>query len=492
MSARFGVRLVNENLSLNMSKNVDFRDWYKQLVTKSELIDDYNLPGFYILRPWAFSIWETVQKYMVERFQEIGVKNISLPLFAPFMDKLEERYEDLFPNTYFLTHAGKDPIKHSIAIRPTSESLVYSDFGRWCRSWRDLPFRINHWSNALRWIENPIPFIYSREFLLQEGYSGFTNREESIDEVYKMLDIYNNIYSDLFAIPVLKGRKSEKGKLKGSDFSASIQIIEPNNGIGIQAASSTHLGQNFSKKFSIYFDNPKSPGEKEYIWLTRYTLSIRSIGALVMTFGDDFGLILPPKLAPIQVVIIPVGLDNCKNEKDKFNLIKNIKLINEKLKESGLRVEMDIREELKGVPIQLEIGLENLISRQIPLNIRFYNEKCILCLDNLASELKVLLKKIQSDMLKIKAKELNDSIEMCLDWELFISKLERHSILLSPFCGHLECEESIQLMLNLKGINSKLLNIPFEQPKDYFGKNCINPKCKEKVEFFALFGQSIC
>ncbi|CAK5083680.1 unnamed protein product [Meloidogyne enterolobii] len=447
------------------------------LVTKSELIDDYNLPGFYILRPYAYSIWKSVQKYMGERFQEIGVKNISLPLFAPFMDKLEERYEDLFPNTYFLTHAGKDPIKHSIAIRPTSESLVYSDFGRWCRSWRDLPFRINHWSNALRWIENPIPFIYSREFLLQEGYSGFTNREESIDEVYKMLDIYNNIYSDLFAIPVLKGRRSEKGKLKGSDFSTSIQIIEPNNGIGIQAASSTHLGQNFSKKFSIYFDNPKNPGEKEYIWLTRYTLSIRSIGALVMTFGDDFGLILPPKLAPIQVVIIPVGLDNCKNEKDKFNLIKNIKLINEKLNENGLRVEMDIREEiildlrpnqnfvqtsnlpwilldidldfldrfsnpvfsigrretfrqnsililllynkniffnfyvsnedksdywkLKGVPIQLEIGLENLISRQIPLNVRFYNEKCILCLDNLAGELKVLLEKIQSDMLKM-------------------------------------------------------------------------------------------
>uniref|UniRef100_A0A915MCW5 Proline-tRNA ligase class II C-terminal domain-containing protein n=1 Tax=Meloidogyne javanica TaxID=6303 RepID=A0A915MCW5_MELJA len=413
MSARFGARLVNENLSLNMSKNVDFRDWYKQLVTKSELIDDYNLPGFYILRPWAFSIWETVQKYMGERFQEIGVKNISLPLFAPFMDKLEERYEDLFPN---------------------------------------------------RWIENPIPFIYSREFLLQEGYSGFTNREESIDEVYKMLDIYNNIYSDLFAIPVLKGRKSEKGKLKGSDFSTSIQIIEPNNGIGIQAASSTHLGQNFSKKFSIYFDNPKSPGEKEYIWLTRYTLSIRSIGALVMTFGDDFGLILPPKLAPIQVVIIPVGLDNYKSDYWK----------------------------LKGVPIQLEIGLENLISRQIPLNIRFYNEKCILCLDNLASELNVLLKKIQSDMLKIKTKELNDCIEMCLDWELFISKLERHSILLSPFCGHLKCEESIELMLNSKGINSKLLNIPFEQPKDYSGKKCINPKCKEKVEFFALFGQSIC
>ncbi|CAK5125275.1 unnamed protein product [Meloidogyne enterolobii] len=371
------------------------------LVTKSELIDDYNLPGFFILRPWAFSIWESVQKYMGERFQEIAVKNISLPLFAPFMDKLEERYEDLFPNTYFLTHAGNDPIKHSIAIRPTSESLVYSDFGRWCRSWRDLPFRINHWSNALRWIENPIPFIYSREFLLQEGYSGFTNREESIDEVYKMLDIYNNIYSDLFAIPVLKGRRSEKGKLKGSDFSTSIQIIEPNNGIGIQAASSTHLGQNFSKKFSIYFDNPKNLGEKEYIWLTRYTLSIRSIGALVMTFGDDFGLILPPKLAPIQVVIIPVGLDNCKNEKDKFNLIKNIKLINEKLKESGLLVEMDIREELKGVPIQLEIGLENLISRQIPLNVRFYNEKCILCLDNLAGELEVLLEKIQSDMLKM-------------------------------------------------------------------------------------------
>uniref|UniRef100_A0A914MTB7 Proline-tRNA ligase class II C-terminal domain-containing protein n=1 Tax=Meloidogyne incognita TaxID=6306 RepID=A0A914MTB7_MELIC len=147
---------------------------------------------------------------------------------------------------------------------------------------------------------------------------------------------------------------------------------------------------------------------------------------------------------------------------------------------------------LKGVPIQLEIGLENLISRQIPLNIRFYNEKCILCLDNLASELNVLLKKIQSDMLKIKTKELNDCIEMCLDWELFISKLERHSILLSPFCGHLKCEESIELMLNPKGINSKLLNIPSEQPKDYFGKKCINPKCKEKVEFFALFGQSIC
>uniref|UniRef100_A0A1I8BQR2 AA_TRNA_LIGASE_II domain-containing protein n=1 Tax=Meloidogyne hapla TaxID=6305 RepID=A0A1I8BQR2_MELHA len=490
MTAKSGARFIKENLTLNISKNVDFLGWYKQLVTKSELIENYSLPGFYILRPWAFSMWEFVQKYIGERFLENGVKNVSLPLFVPFMDKLEERYEDLAPKTTFLTHAGKHPVEYSIAIRPTSESLVYSDFGRWCKSWRDLPFKINHWSNSIRWHENPIPFLLSREFLLQEGYSGFNNKEESINEVYKMLDIYNNIYNDLFAIPVLKGRKSEKGKLIGSDFSTSIQIIIPNNGIGIQGASSTHLGQNFSKKFSIYFDNPEVPGEKEYIWLTRYTLSIRSIGALIMTHGDDFGLILPPKISPIQVVIIPFGFDNCKNEKERINFIKNIKIIDEKLRGSDLRVEMDIREELKGVPIQLEITAEDLLKRQTLANIRFNNEKCVLGLDNLAAELKSLLEKIQSDMLKIKTEELNKRIEICLDWEHFISGLERHSVLLSPFCGHLKCEELIET--NLKRISSKLLNIPFEQPKDYLGKKCINPKCKEKVEFFALFGQSLC
>jgi prolyl-tRNA synthetase len=294
---------MSEELGLSVKKEENFDKWYIEVILKSGLADYSAVSGCIILRPDAYFMWEQIQRLTDDQFKKVGIQNVYFPLFIPekFLNKEKEHVEGFSPEVAWVTQTGKSKLDERLAIRPTSETIIYPSFSKWIRSWRDLPMRYNLWNNVVRWeFKHAVPFLRTREFLWNEGHTVFATEEEALAEEKEILGIYKKTTEDLLALPGMLGRKTDKEKFAGAVFSASIEHLMP-DGIAIQGPSFHHDGQNFSKSFDITFLDKEK--KKQYAWQNTWAISTREIGVMIAVHGDDKGLVLPPRVAPIQVVI---------------------------------------------------------------------------------------------------------------------------------------------------------------------------------------------
>lgn len=376
-------------LAVKSEKNKDFGTWYKQTLTKSDMIDYYDVSGCYIIKPYSYSIWERIQERLNKEIKAQGVQNAYFPLLVTreALSKEEKHLEGFKAEVAWVTHSAKEEItkeepakeeetdvnelvkednEPKIAIRPTSESIIYPAYSKWIRSYRDLPVKLNQWSNVVRWeFTDSTPFIRSREFLWQEGHTAHASEEEAKEMTQKMLDIYHNVYEDLLALPSIKGEKSINERFAGADQTFTVELLNDANGKGIQGATSHYLGKNFSDIYDISYEDEHS--KINSVFQTCWGFTWRSIGAMIMIHGDDKGLVLPPKVAEYQVVIVPIY----KSHEDKSKINDKIDEITKVFERKNIRYHIDSRENLtpgykfnhweqKGVPVRLEVGANDL------------------------------------------------------------------------------------------------------------------------------------
>lgn len=501
-------------LGLEVKKEDNLAEWYSQVLTKAEMIEYYDVSGCYILRPWAYSIWEAIQKFFDAAIKSLGVTNCYFPMFVSSnaLEKEKTHIADFAPEVAWVTKSGSSDLDKAIAIRPTSETVMYPSYAKWIRSHRDLPLRLNQWCNVVRWeFRNPQPFIRTREFLWQEGHTAFATKEEAENEVYTILDIYSQVYENLLAIPVIKGKKTEKEKFAGADFTTTTETYVEANGRGIQGATSHHLGQNFSKMFEIVYEDPET-SEKQFVYQNSWGLSTRSIGAMVLIHGDNTGLVIPPRVAQIQVVIVPCGITATLKESEKDHLYNKCSEFQSMLEKANVSVKVDFRDnyspgwkfnywELKGVPIRVEIGPKDLKKNQFVAVRRDTGEKLTLNMDSAPASIIELLDNIHETLYERAKKKMHDHLCVTYDFSEFCNKLDKRFIIQAPFCGEISCEENIKkdsarnaddnLEPGAPSMGAKSLCIPFAQPdKLKPDTKCIHPKCDRKAKCFTLFGRS--
>lgn len=474
------------NLGVTVKKAKDFSKWYTQVIQKAELIEYSDVSGCMILRPDSYAIWEKVRGYFDCLIKKDGVKNAYFPMLIPekFLMKEKEHVEGFSPEVAWVTHSGNRKLKERLAIRPTSETIMYDAYGKWIRSWKDLPLRLNQWCNVVRWeFRNPVPFLRTREFLWQEGHTAFATKEEAEKEADRILDFYTSVFEDLYAVPVLKGRKSEKEKFAGADYSLSVETILP-NGKAIQGATSHHLGQNFSKPFKIRFLDKNE--KKRYVWQNSWGLSTRSIGIMLAVHGDDKGLVLPPKVAPNKIVIVPIYFKD--SEKEVFVAATEVK---QKLKGQDpiLDCRADYRPgfkfnewELKGIPLRIEIGPRDVKNDSVVFVRRDTGEKIKVDMKEVNKKAKEVLHDIHQNLYHKAKKFLYENIKEAEDFDDFKKAIKNNQLVKASWCGSVECEENIKNKAN----GAKSLNIPFGQPT-MKGK-CV--ACKRKAKYKAYFGRS--
>jgi len=351
---------------LNLKKEENLAEWYGQVVRKGELIENYDVSGCYILRPWAYFLWEQIKAYVDAEIAEMGVQNCYFPLFVSHNALFREKTHiaDFSPEVAWVTKSGDSDLAQPIAVRPTSETIMYPMFQKWIHSYRDLPLKINQWCNVVRWeFKNPTPFIRTREFLWQEGHTAHANYESANKEVYEVLDMYSRTYSEICAIPTVKGIKTKLETFPGADYSTTVEAYIPNSGRGIQGATSHCLGENFAKMFKILYLDENN--QEKHVVQNSWGFTTRSIGVMIMNHSDNKGLVLPPKVAQWQVVIIPIHFKESEEEYKQLKL--KAPELNKHLEENNIRSFVDDREtkkpgfkfnewELKGIPIRIEIG----------------------------------------------------------------------------------------------------------------------------------------
>ncbi|CAN6355938.1 unnamed protein product [Urochloa humidicola] len=467
-------------LGMAYKKDDNFGEWYSEVVVNSEMIEYYDISGCYILRPWAMEIWELLKEFFDAEIKKLKLKPYYFPLFVTenVLQKEKDHIEGFAPEVAWVTKSGKSDLEAPIAIRPTSETVMYPYFSKWIRSHRDLPLRCNQWCNVVRWeFSNPTPFIRSREFLWQEGHTAFATKEEADEEVLQILELYRRIYEEFLAVPVSKGRKSEMEKFAGGLYTTSVEAFIPNTGRGIQGATSHCLGQNFAKMFDITYENEK--GAREMVWQNSWAYTTRSIGVMVMTHGDDKGLVLPPRVAPIQVIVIPVPYKDADTTAIKGACESAVYTLNE----SGFRADLDTREnyspgwkyshwEMKGVPLRVEIGPKDLANKQVRVVRRDNGAKVDIPVANLVEEVKALLDEIQANLLKT-AKEKRDAcIEVIHTWDEFTTALNNKRLILAPWCDEEEVEKDVKARTKGDLGAAKTLCTPFDQPELPEGTLC--------------------
>jgi bifunctional glutamyl/prolyl-tRNA synthetase len=416
------------------------------------MIEYYDVSGCYIFRPWSYKIWESIVKFFDGEIKKLGVENCYFPMFVTkgALEKEQTHVADFAPEVAWVTKSGQSDLAEPIAIRPTSETVMYPAYAKWIQSYRDLPIKLNQWNSVVRWeFKHPQPFLRTREFLWQEGHSAFATKEEAVEEVYAILDLYRRVYEELLAIPVIRGRKTEKEKFAGGDFTTTTEAFISASGRGIQGATSHHLGQNFSKMFDIVFDDPET-GEKRLVYQNSWGLTTRTIGVMVMVHADNTGLVLPPRVAAYQVVIVPCGVGvNTKPEESKA-LMDQCNAYADRLSKAGVRVHADLRDnyspgwkfnhwELKGVPIRVELGPRDMKNKQFVAVRRDTGEKLTFKDESMEKDISALLETIHATMFDKAKKEMDAHTVVSESWDEFCSKLNQKCIIMAPFCGDGDC-----------------------------------------------------
>ncbi|XP_054836691.1 bifunctional glutamate/proline--tRNA ligase isoform X2 [Eublepharis macularius] len=498
-------------LGLEAKKEENLSDWYSQVITKSEMIEYYDVSGCYILRPWAYSVWEAIKEFFDTEIKKLGVENCYFPMFVSqgALEKEKTHIADFAPEVAWVTRSGKTELAEPIAVRPTSETVMYPAYAKWVQSHRDLPIKLNQWCNVVRWeFKHPQPFLRTREFLWQEGHTAFSTYEEAAEEVLQILDLYARVYEELLAIPVVKGRKTEKEKFAGGDYTTTVEAFISASGRAIQGATSHHLGQNFSKMFEIVFEDPRTPGEKQFAFQNSWGLTTRTIGVMAMIHGDNMGLVLPPRVACVQVVIIPCGITNALSEEDRDTLVTKCNEYQKLLHSANIRVRVDLRDnyspgwkfnhwELKGVPIRLEVGPRDIKNCQFVAVRRDTGEKLTFAENEVVDKLRHILEEIHNNLYNRALEDLKTHMVVANTMEEFQRELDSGKIVQIPFCGEIECEDWIKkttardqdLEPGAPSMGAKSLCIPFKPLSSLqIGVECV---CgKKPAKFYTLFGRS--
>jgi prolyl-tRNA synthetase len=427
----------------------DYNQWYIDIVMRAEMADYAPVKGCMVIRPWGYAIWERMQRALDDMFKATGHVNCYFPLLIPesFLKKEAEHVEGFAPECAVVTHGGGKLLEEPLVIRPTSETIIWAMYKKWIQSWRDLPLLYNQWANVVRWEMRTRLFLRTAEFLWQEGHTAHATAQEAMEEAQRILGIYRKFAEEWMAMPVLAGQKSEGQKFPGAVTTYTIEALMQ-DGKALQAGTSHYLGQNFAKAFDVQFQNRDK--QLEYVYATSWGVSTRLVGALVMSHSDDAGLVLPPKLAPIEVVIVPI----LKADADNAAILQAAYRIVEPL-EDKMRVRLDDRDnvspgwkfnewELKGVPIRIELGPKDLAQGQVIVVRRDTGEKKPMPQESLAFELPLMLEDIQASLFK-KAKERMDAsfvtVESYDDFKKAIK--EKPGFVIAPWCGSRECETRI-------------------------------------------------
>jgi prolyl-tRNA synthetase len=438
-----------------MAKNitpraVDYSKWYNDIVIHAKLADHAPVKGCMVFRPNGYEIWEKMQKALDGLFKETGHRNAYFPLFIPesFMQKEAEHVKGFSPECAVVTHGGGKKLEENLFVRPTSETIIWSMYKDWIKSWRDLPVLINQWANIVRWEMRTRFFLRTTEFLWQEGHTAHATSEDAEKEALKMLEVYRRFAEETMALPVLTGQKTNREKFAGAQHTYCLEALMQ-DGKALQAGTSHHLGQNFSKAFEVRFQD--KDGEMKYVWATSWGVSTRLIGALIMAHSDDDGLVLPPKLATRELVIVPIW----KNDAEKAEVLSFARGIEQDLRNAHLNPIFDDREEhkpgwkfaeyeLTGIPLRLEIGPRDVQSRSCFAARRDTKEKFSIKREELVAKVSDVLVQIQKNLYERATKSLTENIYPVDTYENFKSSIEnRGGFLLAHWCGKEECEAKI-------------------------------------------------
>jgi len=474
-----------KEIGITTRKEVDFSEWYTQVVTKTGLIDYSPVKGFIVLKPYGYRIWEIIKESLDKKLKESGHENGFLPILIPesLLSKEKDHFEGFIPEVFWVTKAGNTDLLEKLAVRPTSETLAYHIFSQWIMSYRDLPLKINFWNSALRAeIKSTKPFIRNSEFLWQEGHTVHEHQKEAEEEVLLILNYYQYIIENFLAIPTVQGIKTEREKFVGALYTNALESLMP-DGKALQMATSHNLGQNFSKPFEIRFLGRDS--KQYFAWQTSWGISWRVIGAMIMIHGDNKGLILPPKIAPTQLVIVPIF-----KKQERAIVIEESKKLFVELENLDFRVILDDREEytagwkfndweVKGVPLRINIGIRDINNNNLEIVRRDTGEKILIKRVDCIKSVHFYLDQIQKSLFE-KAKNIQDNNIIKISNYEEMKKIlnEKGGFILADWCEKEECENSIK---NETGADIRL--IPLEK---YASDNkCIycNENSKQTVIF---------
>lgn len=468
-------------------KSDDFSRWYVDVVKKAELADYSTMKGVMVIRPYGYEIWELIQAQLDKMFKETGHRNAYFPLFIPesYLKKEAEHVEGFAPEVAWVTQGGHEQLEERLAIRPTSEAIICSMYAKWINSWRDLPVLINQWSNVVRWEKVTRPFIRTTEFLWQEGHTVHASYDEAEEETLRILGIYTSFCEKYLAIPVISGLKSQSEKFAGALKTYCIEALMP-DGRALQAGTSHNLGQNFAKAFNIRFENQNQ--ELEYGWQTSWGVSTRLVGGVIMVHGDDSGLILPPKVAPLQAVIVPISRGNWKE-----TVLPEAQALFQELKNTGFRVYLDDRDtytpgwkfaewEMKGVPVRIEIGPKDIEKKQLVLVNRLNRDKLFIKRDETVAALGKLLEEIQQQLfdraLDFREKNTHEAFNYAELMDVFD---KQKGLVRAGWCESNECE------IKIKDAASATIRI-IQDKKDERFKRC--SVCGAEAKHTVLFAKS--
>lgn len=479
---------MTKEVGITVKKSVDFSDWYTQCVIKSGIADYSPGKGFIILRPYGYAIWENIKEILDDQFKKTGHKNGFLPVLIPesLLTVEKNHFEGFMPEVYWVTKSGNNDLGEKLAVRPTSETLAYSMFSKWISSYRDLPLKLNFWNSALRAeIKSTKPLIRNSEFLWQEGHTAHSNEKEASDEVRMILDLYKMLIEEYLAIPTVSGLKTDKEKFVGANYTTCLESLMP-DGKALQMATSHNLAQNFSKPFEIKFLDKDTA--EHLVWQTSWGISWRVIGALIMVHGDDKGLILPPKISPTQVIIVPIYKDESKEiVKQKAYELEN------KLKDSNIRAYTDDRDEftsgwkfneweMKGVPLRVNIGIRDIREEQVELIRRDTRERFYVKEKDLVNETLSILENIQSNMYHLAKNYLVTNTRNATRLDELLSMLDSSGgFVACSWCGKRECEDLVK-----EKTTADIRIIPFNTKKNI--SSCI--ACGKEGTTEVYFGRA--
>jgi len=431
-------------------KSEDFSRWYTEIIRRAELADYAPMKGMMVIRPYGYAIWENIQRLLDNRIKETGHTNAYFPLFIPetLLQKETEHLEGFSPEVAWVTHGGDEELEERLAVRPTSEAIIGSMYSKWIKSWRDLPVLINQWANIVRWEKVTRPFLRTTEFLWQEGHTAHETSAEAEKETLMILDLYKEFVETELAISVVSGKKTARERFAGALETYAIEALM-SDGKALQMGTSHNLGQHFSKVFNIRFEDRDQ--KLQYVWQTSWGVSTRLVGSVIMSHGDDSGLKIPPRIAPVQIVIIPISLGNWKQE-----VLPKAQELEQELKKEGWRVKLDAREEftpgwkfseyeLRGIPLRIEIGPRDIKNNQAIVVRRDTMAKESVSLDSLKVKIPQILSDIQDSMLAKARKFQAENTHEVDNYQDFKSVLESKRGFLKTFwCGNQDCEDKIK------------------------------------------------
>lgn len=467
------------------SMDEDFAKWYTDICKKAELIEYTSVKGCMVIRPYGYAIWENIQKILDGMFKDLGHENVCMPMFIPesLLQKEKDHVEGFAPEVAWVTHGGSEKLEDRLCVRPTSETLFCEHYANIIHSYRDLPKLYNQWVSVVRWEKTTRPFLRSREFLWQEGHTIHATADEAIEETERMLNCYADFCEKSLAMPVVKGRKTDSDKFAGAEATYAIEALM-HDGKALQAGTSHYFGDGFAKAFDIQFTNKEN--KLEYPHQTSWGVTTRLIGAIIMTHGDDNGLALPPDVAPIQAVIVPIA-------QHKEGVLEKAEELYNSLKAQGIRVKLDdsnnspgwkfAEYEMKGVPIRIEIGPKDIENNQCVIVTRHNREKTFVSLDNLVEIVPVKLQEVHDGLYAKALENRKNKTYQCKTMEEIISALEEKGdgFIEAMWCGDEACEDEVK---EKTGVGSRC--IPFEQHE--ISDKCVC--CGKPAKKMVLWGKA--